>query len=621
MTDSLWSDTKATLLLVVLICVLSPASLADGGSAPIRYEIDLRQPATHLVRVRMTVAEAPPSLQIQFPAWNALYQIRDFVRDVQNLEGTCDGVPAGLSPVDIDTWRTGSQPCRQLTISYRVYANEESVFSAVLDDQHAFLNLAQALFYLPALRGRPVTVRFLLPDGWKLVTPLRQDESGDDYAARDYDELVDSPVEAGTFDEYSYQQRGAEFRVVVYSDGARYPSKRLLESLEKITATETGLMQDVPFRRYTFILHFLPSGGGGMEHAFGSAVGFSPDELGSNWEELEATLAHEFFHLWNVKRIRPQGLEPIDYVHGNDTRDLWFSEGITSTYQELVLERSRLIGREGFYRRLAAKIEDLEARPARHFESAELSGIDAWLEGFPDYDRPGRSISYYDKGELLGFLLDLGMRGASSGSASLDDLMRALNRDFAKQGRFFQDSDLIALVGRLTGYRFDAASFFHDYVTGTRDLDYQKYLAYAGLNLSEVATPVADWGFRTEGGYQRPVRVESVESESHAAQAGIQPGDVITALDGRPLTVPPERLLGAKPGQKVELQVERRSRKMTLKLQLEAASETHYRIAENPQAPPDAVRLRNQWLSPESSETSGSPAELNGATVESHGIQ
>jgi predicted metalloprotease with PDZ domain len=585
-------------LLVALTGVLSNVPSAAGVPPPIRYELDLRQPATHLVRVRITVTDAPAALQIQFPAWNALYQMRDFVRHVQNPDGICDGASAGLTPVDINTWQTGSERCRQLTITYGVYANEESVFSAVLNDGHAFLNLAQVLFYLPASRSSAVTMRLLLPAGWKLATPLEQNSAASEYAAQNYDELVDSPVEAGNFDEYRYQQSGAQFQVVAYSDGAKYSSKKLVDSLERITATEIHLMRDVPFRHYTFIVHFLPYAGGGMEHAYGTAVGFSQDDLSSDWEDLEATLAHEFFHLWNVKRIRPQGLEPVDYVHGNDTRDLWFSEGVTSTYQELVLERSGLIPRQDFYRRLATKIEGLEARPARHFMSAELSGIDAWLEGYEDYDRPERSISYYDKGELLGILLDLGMRSSSRSRASLDDLMRALNRDFARRRRFFQDGDLIALVGQLTDNGFDAGSFFRDYVSGTRDLDYQRYLGYAGLNLSRELTQVADWGFRTESGYRGPLQVESVESEGKAAQAGIRPGDVITAVNGRPLTVAPERLLGAKPGQRVELEVERQSRKMKVKLQLGATNETHYQIAEDPRAPPAEVELRNRWLEP-----------------------
>ncbi len=583
--------------LVALLLPLSAAVPAFAAEAPIRYQLDLRQPPSHLVHVRMTVSDAPPALQIQFPAWNALYQIRDFVHDVQDLQATCDGAPLDLIPVDIDTWQNGERECRELVASYDVYANEESVFAAILNERHAFLNLAQVLFYLPAERNRSVAVEFLLPEGWKLATPLDENATGQ-YTAPDYDRMVDSPVEAGTFDDYSYEQGGAQYRVVVYTEGAKYPSKKLLDSCEKITATETGLMQNVPFRRYTFFFHFLAFGGGGMEHAYGTAIGFPAGRLDSGWLELEATIAHEFFHLWNVKRIRPQGLEPIDYIHGNDTRDLWLSEGVTSTYEELALVRSGLATRKEFYDRVAEQIAELEKRPARNFQSAELSGMDAWLEGYRNYFRPERSISYYNKGELLGFLLDLGLRQASHDRASLDDFMRALNRSFAEQGRFFQDSDLIALAGQLGGGAFDAPAFFRDYVTGTQSLDYDRYLGYAGLNLEKEAASEPDWGLRASVGFTgaREIQVDSVDPGSAAADAGLRAGDVITSVNGQPLSVPPDRLTGVKPGEQVELGILRRSHPLSIKFQLGASSETHYRIEENPQATADQVALRDSWL-------------------------
>ncbi|HEV2426408.1 MAG TPA: PDZ domain-containing protein [Terriglobia bacterium] len=583
--------------LVALFFWLTTAASALPAGAPIRYQLDLRQPATHLVHVRMTIPGAAPALAIQFPAWNALYQIRDFVRNVQDLQATCDGAPLDLIPVDVDTWKNADRPCGELVASYDLYANEESVFSAILDQSHAFLNLAQVLFYLPSERSRSVTVEFLLPDGWKLATPLEESSPGE-YTAANYDRMVDSPVQAGTFDDYSYRQKGAEYRVVVYTEGARYSSKKLLESCQKITATETGIMQDVPFHRYTFFFHFLPFGGGGMEHAYGTAIGFPAGRLDSGWLQFESTVAHEFFHLWDVKRIRPQGLEPVDYIHGNDTRDLWFSEGVTSTYEELALVRSGLASRQEFYDRVAEQIAALEKRPARHFESAELSGMDAWLEGYRDYFRPERSISYYNKGELLGFLLDLGMREASHDRASLDDFMRALNHDFAGPGRFFEDSDLIALAGRLTGGAFDAQTFFRDYVTGTRGLDYQRYLGYAGLDVEMQTASVPDWGFRAPTGFTaaRDIQVESVDPESSAAEAGLRVGDVITSVNGQPLSVPPDRLTGLKAGQQVELAIMRRSRRLSIKFQLGASTETDYRIEENSQATPDQVALRESWL-------------------------
>jgi predicted metalloprotease with PDZ domain len=581
---------------VALLLSLVTAIPGSADEAPIRYQLDLREPASHLIHIRMSIADAPPGLQIQFPAWNALYQIRDFVRNVEDLKSTCDSAPIDLVPVDVNTWQNGEQACRELVATYDVYANEESVFSAILNEHHAFLNLAQVLFYLPAERDRSVAVDFQLSEGWKVATPLEESSPGV-YTAVDYDRMVDSPVEAGKFDDYSYQQNGAEYRVVVYTEGARYPSKKLLDSCEKITATETGLMHDVPFHRYTFFFHFLPFGGGGMEHAYGTAIGFPAGRLDSGWLELEATIAHEFFHLWNVKRIRPQGLEPIDYIRGNDTRDLWFSEGVTSTYEELALVRSGLASRKQFYDRLAGQIEELEDRPARHFQSAELSGTDAWLEGHRDYFRPERSISYYNKGELLGFMLDLGMRNASHDRASLDDLMRALNRDFAERDRFFEDSDLIALAGRLTNRAFDAPTFFRDDVTGTRDLDYDRCLGYAGLSLEKQTTSAADWGLRASQGFgAREIQVESVDPGSAAAEAGLRTGDVIISVNAQPLSVPPDRLTGVKPGEQVELGLLRRSRQLSIKFQLGTSSETEYRIAENPQATPDEIALRDNWL-------------------------
>jgi len=205
--------------------------------------------------------------------------------------------------------------------------------------------------------------------------------------------------------------------------------------------------------------------------------------LREHWESLEDVAAHEFFHLWNVKRIRPQSLEPIDYVHGNDTRDLWFCEGITSTYGQLTLVRAGLMSRKTFYARLGSAITTLQSRPARFFQSVEESGLEAWFEKYNEYFRPERSISYYNKGELLGFLLDLGLRHATGNAAGLDDVMRRLNEDFARHGRYFTEADLRRVIAEVAPAFSGLEAFFADYVRGTRELDYQTYLGYAGLEL------------------------------------------------------------------------------------------------------------------------------------------
>ncbi len=537
-------------------------------------------------------------MEIQFPAWNALYQIRDFVRNVHELRTDCDGQPRELNRVDLYTWRTGSESCSSLKVRYAVYAREEGVFSSVLNSQHSFINPAQLLFYLPQERGRSARVKFLLPKSWKLATLFEEGESAGEYKAPNYDALADSPAEAGEFREYSYAQGGATYRVVVHADPRDYSSDRLLASLEKITATETALMRDVPFARYTFILHFpRAGGGGGMEHRYGTAISVPVLDLRRHWERLEGAVAHEFFHLWNVKRLRPRGLEPVDYVRGNDTRDLWFAEGVTNTYEELVLLRAGLITRQTFYQRLAEEVQRLEERPARHFQSLEQSGLEAWLEKYPDYLRPERSISYYNKGSLLGFLLDLALRHASRNQSSLDDLMRRLNEDFAHHDRYFTQADLSALVAEVAPTYAGGDAFFRDYLLGTRELDYDSYLGYAGLRLVAGTAERPSLGFQAAQSFEGLVQVESVDAGSNARKAGLEQGDILIKMNGEPLMgLPEDQLSGSKPGDKVNFQVRRGNRIFGIKFALGRKQEVTHHVEELANATPEQLQVRQGWL-------------------------
>ncbi len=590
-----------SLLLVALsavsaLCGPVPADRAEG-KAPLAYVLDLREPAAHLIHVTMGVADAAPGTEIQFPAWNALYQIRDFVRNVQDVEARCDGAPRPLERADLNTWRSGDYSCSSLEIRYAVFANQEGAFSAVLSEEHAFMNFALLLFYLPQDRARPVTVRFLLPEKWKLATLLEEGKSPGEFIASNYDDLADSPAEAGEFREFSYQQGGATYRVVVHASPSAYSPERLLKTLEKITAAETGLMQDVPFSRYTFILHFLEQSSGGMEHRNGTAIAYAASALRDDWDGLETTLAHEFFHAWNVKRIRPQNLEPVDYIHGNDTRDLWFCEGLASTYQQYAVLRAGLISRETFYQRLAGEIQILQGRPARLSQSVALAGREAWLEKYSDYFRPERSISYYNKGALLGFLLDLAIRQGSGNQHSLDDLMRRLNQDFARRNRLFQPQDLIAIIADLAPRFEDADRFFADYVDGTQELDYERYLGYAGTKLQTETKERPALGFLSVQRFEKPVRVESVERGSNAEKAGLETGDELLEMDGKPLhTNPDGKISEMKPGHRVRLRVRRGKREISMEFPLGAETRTTYRVEALKHPTPQQRRIREGWL-------------------------
>lgn len=550
------------------------------------------------MHVEMTAPGAPAGMQIQFPAWNALYQMRDFVRNVRNPRAECGDRPVALVPMDVNTWAVGAGPCPSLQVKYDVLANKAGIFSAQLDAQRAFLNLADILFYLPSRRQAPATITFMLPQGWKLATLLPEGAQPDEYQAKNYDDLVDRPVEAGNFDLYSFNQGGVMYRVVVRAHPEDYKSVLLLQSIQRIVSTETGIMHGMPTDRYTFIFHFpRRGGGGGMEHADGTAISFPADQLKTNWRGLESTIAHEFFHLWNVKRIRPAGLEPVDYVHGNDTRDLWFSEGVTSTYGLLALERAGLIQRQEFYSRVADEIQNLQQRPARLFQSAELSGMDAWLEKYSGYFSPERSISYYNKGEILGFLLDLSIRYHSHNGRSLDDLMRSLNRDFAEKHRTFTDADLMAIAGNLAGTSVWVGPFFNQYVLGVDELDYEKYFGYAGLVLGKSAAQKARLGFKTAWQGGGAIVVTDVDPGGNAAKAGLQPGDALLSIDGQPLHTRPEYLRGLAPGQTIKVEVRRGPKTLKLRFKLEPEEITQYSLRELPNPTPGQLAVREGWLS------------------------
>lgn len=594
-----------TQFVVVVFLLAAPRIFA--GSQPISYVMDLRNPSTHTVAVTMTVPQATLATQIQLPAWNALYQIRDFVRNVQHVTARCDGRSDELMRVDLNTWQSAAVPCATLEVRYNVYIDEEGIFSSVLNQDHCYMNLAMLLFYLPQERQRRVHVRFLLTDGWMLATLLDDGTKPDEYVAANYDAMVDSPVEAapspssateGSLHEFSYVQNGTTYRAVVYANPSDYSPDRLLTSLRKITATETALMHDVPFSRYTFILQFMRGpGGGGMEHKNGAAISVPAQRLRSDWGSFESVAAHEFFHAWNVKRIRPQNLEPVDYIHGNDTRDLWFSEGVTSTYGDLTLLRAGLISRQEFYRRLGDEIQNLQKRPARLWQSVEESGREAWLEKYPDYRRPERSISYYNKGELLGFLLDLAILHSTAGQRSLDDVMRGLNMDFARRGRFFTEADLRAMIAGIAPNFAGLDKFFHDDVAGTAELDYNAYLGFAGLRV--VATPAnqAAPGFRLLRQDDGTFHALSVDPNGNAGRAGLTNGDTLLQVNGRAVTDATRNELDQmNPGEKLQLKVRRKTKTLKIKFTLGARQETEYRIEEIPEATAEQLALRGAWL-------------------------
>src|SRR6204780_3746031 len=533
-----------------LALALALLFLARPAAATIGYHISLKNPEQHLFHVSVEIPAQPADREIiiALPAWNALDQVRDFsyrVRDGR-ARNSSDTAAASL-PVrmlDKQTWKislagsdasaghgtSAAAPPRAATLDYSIEWDDPGPFNSQLNAHHAFVNFAEVLMYVPSRRAEDARVQFDdVPEGWRVAAELPAGATPNSFLAANYGTLVDAPAELGKFAEFGFDETGAHFRVVV--DGKDWRRESLESILRDITKYEVHLMGGAPFTQYTFFFHFGPYpevGGGGMEHSNCTAISASSGEAAAS------VAAHEFFHAWNVKRIRPQTLEPVDYTKEMYTRALWFAEGVTSTYGDYTLERSGLWTKEQFYADLAAEISELDSRPAHRWQSVEESSLNAWLEGYDEYRRPERSISYYNKGQILGDLLDLAIRDATDNRKSLDDVLRRMNDVYAKQGRFYDDSQGVeAVTEEVAGITFD--DFFRSYVAGTTEIPYDKFFNAAGLDLKVERHAAPDPGFSASGhslGSSAQVAVTQVAPGSTAEAAGLARGDALRQVKG-----------------------------------------------------------------------------------------
>lgn len=585
-------------LILALTGSLAAAPSSARSASSTTYVISLAQPAQHLVQVEMTLPAGPAERQLQMPVWNALYQVRDFAQYVNWIHAQDrSGKPLAVRQVNDSLWLV-SGAAAGAVVAYQVYADSAGPFGAQLNSHHAFFNLAEILMYPVDARTVPARVRFSgLPQGWRLATPLNEDSDGY-WNALNYDRLVDSPVEIGTFAESDFDEGGGHYRVIVDADAGDYDMEKIVAMLRKIVAAATTWMNDRPFDTYTFFYHFPRApAGGGMEHSYSTAIDVNAEVLARAPDALASVTAHEFFHLWNVKRIRPQTLEPVDYARANYTRALWFSEGVTSTAADTILLRSGLIDERRFFDDLGGDIGELEGRPAHLTQSVEESSLDAWLEGDAYYRRPERSISYYNKGELLGIALDLAVREASHGRASLREVFQWMNQNYAKKGKFFPDSEGVRQAAEAVSHA-SLEWFFSKYVAGTEEIPWNDFFRTVGLREVETTNTLADAGFIASRNFDGPMVVEEVTPGSQADQLGLRAGETMLAIDGKPAGEESrEELARLKPGDLITVKVRgRRGGEHELKWNVGSRQEVSYELRDLEKITPEEQARREAWL-------------------------
>jgi predicted metalloprotease with PDZ domain len=544
----------------------------------------------------MEIPNVTGEVIVQMPAWNALYQIRDFSAHVREVEAFAGANQAAVEKLDKLTWRVAGNGT--ITLRYATYWDEPGPFAAQLNSEHAFINPAMMLLYVPSRRPEEVKLDLNdIPGGWIAAAALPElDESTGgahviEFSAPSYDAMADAPIETGKFEEFDLP--GITPRVSVVVHGDKWKKKDLSDSLRQICAYELKLMEGAPYEHYTFIFHVgkaAGGAGGGMEHANSTAISVRSEE------EIPNVSAHEFFHLWNVKRIRPATLEPVDYSKEQYTRALWFAEGVTNTYASYTLARAQLWSKEQFYLDLSQQVSDLEERPANRWQSAEESSLDAWLEKYPLYNRAEASVSYYAKGQVLGVLLDIVIRDRTDNQRSLDDVLRAMNNQFAKQNKPYRDSlDIRLTAEQVVGGSLE--EFFSKYVSHADPLPYSQIFPLAGLDLRTAQRKRPVLGFFTDRDPAGEVIVRSLDAESSAAQAGLRSGDVILSWNGSEPPHNAERwVYSQKAGNVVHVRIRRDDREISIDFRIDEATETFYQVVEDLHAGEKAKRIREGIL-------------------------
>ncbi len=574
----------------------------------VAYSVSMPRPTSSLLHVEMEIrdanADAEGGIEIAMPAWSpGAYRIHSAAKNVTELIAH-DGQGAVLRARmnGTSSWRI--EPAAPvIRIAYKVY-----VGNSALNDRHAAINGTRTLMYVvgtaPYPAPGPVSLRVDSPPGWRIATGLTATSPGL-FSAPDYDTLIDAPVEVSPeLEVVTFDLDGVTFEIVVHARH-NYDLNRLRDSIRPLVAEQVRMMGGAPFSRYVFLFHGSNRrGSGGLEHLNSTTISFSryasDDE--ALYRRFEFVIAHEFFHLWNVKRIRPEILGPFDYSRPQHTRNLYVSEGMTSYYASLSLARSAVWERQHFYEDLARNIDELQEQPGHLLTSAEMS---SWLTWNRPDDAADVSISYYTKGQILGTLLDLELRARTGNRQSLDDVFRHLmaTHGLPKPGfdeqRGFQDAvELIAVEAGASGNFND---FFGRYVSGLEEIPYDEFLGHVGLQLEiEPGEPHRSIGVAV-GTRDGRISVGNVPPTGAGFDAGLMPGDVILALDG-------EQIAGAEfaariddraAGDVAELTVMRGDRMLTLSVVLQEEQERTYRITEDPEASQSARELRESWLGPQ----------------------
>ena len=526
----------------------TPRSLAAPA---LHYRVDIGDINAHLFRVTLTIPKPAAQQRVSLPVWiPGSYLVREFAKNLQRLEASQakgkNSVAVALTQRDKSSWQIDCSPAKPLVLTYEVYARDNSVRTAWLDAQRGFFNSTSVCLQVQGQEDSPHVLELPKPSaasgctGWSVATGLTAQKINaqgfGSYLAANYDELSDCPVEMGTFWSETFRAGGVTHRFVVAGAAASFDGARLIADTQKICEAEIRFWHGKakpPYKSYLFMLNAVDDGYGGLEHRNSTALICKRKDLprlgqkaaGEGYTTLLGLISHEYFHTWNVKRLRPAEFARYDYSQENYTELLWFFEGFTSYYDDLFLRRAGLIDSALYLKLITRTINQVLQTPGRHVQSVAESSFDAWVKYYrQDENTANHTVSYYTKGSLVALCLDLALRSGSG--SSLDDVMRGLWRK--SEGGPISEADVLAVVTELGNA--DIAQQLQSWVHSTNDLPLRELLAQHGINTKvEPAQLAQRLGLRVQENHS--VQIKTVLRGSPAEQAGMMAGDEWLALE------------------------------------------------------------------------------------------
>jgi len=567
----------------------------------VQVHLDLTEPQQHRVAVSLRAPARLPVLRLQLPGWTpGSYLIRDYVRQLEQLQVSQAGQALPLQRLGPACWQVRPDPSAgELLISYEVMATELSVRTCHVDHEHAFLALAAVVLELDGERWSPHHLHCSLPSDWQVFLPLRGDAASG-WSARDFDQLIDSPLEAGPHQAHSFTVAGVPHRWVTWAGRSgseawlleRFP--RLLEDVARVCEACCRLMGVCrpAADHYLFVLHLLDEAYGGLEHDDSTVLvyGRSNFEKANGYRRFLQLVAHEYLHQWNVRRLRPAELTPIDYHQAPVVPTLWFAEGVTSYVDQLLPLAAGLSDVDQLLEDLGEDLSRYRLTAGRQVQSLRSSSQEAWVKLYKaDAYAPDSQVSYYLKGAVVALCLDLHLRVAG---ASLPQVLQDLWRSHGRWGRGYSEQDLIAAFAR---YAPDLELLLPAWLEQCEDPDLDGYLASVGLQLDAElsARPWAGLVARGEGGL---LVARRVHRGGPAEQAGVMVGDELIALDGQRLREPEQLAAALQRDRPQELLIARRSQLRSLQLQATAPQVERYRLQRQPDPAPAVLERRRRWL-------------------------